>query len=174
MKTSLHGAVEKEFLDPSSSLSPISMLSKPLDPTDPLTLHLLGKGRVLLWPRTSDIENEVAQFIANFARRQRKDFVPSRDLVLALTEDEEGSDANGIRWLLANRRNLMDAEFAINLEGGGEDIQNGKPILMEVQTSGKVCVNFPPEAKSQGDPFLACERQRHLQARGRTDPFIPI
>ena len=85
---------------------------------------------------TSDMKNEVAEIVANFARLKREGFVPNRDLVLALTEDEEGGDANGIQWLLANRRDLIDVEFAINLEGGGGDIQNGKPILMEAQSKG--------------------------------------
>ncbi|HTY36819.1 MAG TPA: M20/M25/M40 family metallo-hydrolase [Bacteroidota bacterium] len=99
---------------------------------------------------TSDMKCEVADIVANFIRLKKEGFVPNRDLILALTEHEENGDANGVQWLLANRRDLIDAEYAINLEGGGGDIQDGKPILMEVQTSEKVYVSFQLEVKNKG------------------------
>ena len=99
---------------------------------------------------TSDMKCEDADIIANFIRFKKEGFVPNRDIILALTEDEENGDANGVQWLLANHRELIDAEFCINLEGGGGDIQKGKPILMEVQTSEKVYVSFQLEVKNKG------------------------
>lgn len=71
---------------------------------------------------TSDMKSEVAEIVANFIRLKKEGFVPKRDIILALTEHEEDGDANGVLWLLANRRDLIDAKFAINLEGGGGDI----------------------------------------------------
>jgi acetylornithine deacetylase/succinyl-diaminopimelate desuccinylase-like protein len=99
---------------------------------------------------TSDMKCEVADIVANFIRLKQEGFVPSRDIILALTEHEESGDANGVQWLLANRRDLIDAEFGINLEGGGGDMQHGKPNLLEVQTSEKVYVSFQLEVKNKG------------------------
>jgi acetylornithine deacetylase/succinyl-diaminopimelate desuccinylase-like protein len=99
---------------------------------------------------TSDMKCEVADIIANLIRLKREGFVPNRDIIVALTEHEESGDANGVQWLLANRRELIEAEFCINLEGGGGDLQQGKPTLMEVQTSEKVYVSFRLEVKNKG------------------------
>jgi len=99
---------------------------------------------------TSDMKCDDADIVANFIRLKNEGFVPDRDLILALTEDEETGDANGVQWLLANRRDLIDAEFAINLEGGSGDLQHSKPILVEVQTSEKVFVSFQLEVKNEG------------------------
>jgi acetylornithine deacetylase/succinyl-diaminopimelate desuccinylase-like protein len=99
---------------------------------------------------TSDMKCEVADIVANFIRLKKEGFVPNRDMILALTEHEENGDANGVQWLLANRRELIDAEFGINLEGGGGDIEKGKRVLLEVQTSEKVYVSFQLEVKNKG------------------------
>ena len=99
---------------------------------------------------TSDMKCEDADIVANLIRLKSEGFVPNRDMIVALTEHEENGDANGIEWLLAHRRDLIDAEFAINLEGGGGDIKDGKPILMEVQTSEKVYVSYQLEVKNRG------------------------
>ena len=115
---------------------------------DPFTF--LEKDGFFYGRGTSDMKCEVADIVANFIRLKKEGFVPSRDIILALTEHEENGDANGVQWLLANRRDLIDAEFGINLEGGGGDLQKGKPILMEVQTSEKVYVSFQLEVKNKG------------------------
>jgi len=47
--------------------------------------------------------------------------MPNRDIIVALTADEENGNANGVQWLLANHRDLIDAEFGINPDGGGGD-----------------------------------------------------
>ena len=99
---------------------------------------------------TSDMKSEVAEIVANFIRLKKEGFVPKRDIILALTEHEENGDANGVLWLLANRRELIDAEFVINLEGGGGDIQKGKRTLLEVQTSEKVYVSFRLDVLNKG------------------------
>ena len=99
---------------------------------------------------TSDMKCEDADIIATLIRLRSERFVPDRDLIVALTEDEEGGTANGISWLLTNRRQLIDVPFAINLEGGGGDLKGGKPFLMEVQTSEKVYVSFRLEVTNPG------------------------
>ena len=115
---------------------------------DPFTF--LEKDGFFYGRGTSDMKNEVADIVANFIRLKKEGFVPKRDIILALTEHEENGDANGVQWLLANRRDLIDAEFAVNLEGGGGDIEKGKPILLEIQTSEKVYVSFRLEVKNKG------------------------
>ena len=86
---------------------------------------------------TSDDKSMAAQFIANLIRLKEEGFRPDRDLILALTADEEGGDFNGVDWLLKNHRDLIDAEFAIN-EGGGGTIRKGKYVTNEIQASEKV------------------------------------
>src|SRR5919202_6234247 len=58
---------------------------------------------------TSDIKEEAADFVANLIRLKREGFTPDRDIILALTADEEGGPDNGVAWLLKNRRELIDA-----------------------------------------------------------------
>ena len=43
--------------------------------------------------------------------RRRKAIAPDRDIIVALTADEEGGTANGVDWLLQNAQDLIDAEF---------------------------------------------------------------
>src|SRR5919108_4142961 len=66
-----------------------------------------------------------AIFVANFIRYIEEGWKPDRDIVLALTADEELSDSphNGVRWLLAHHRELIQAELAIN-EGGAGVLRN--------------------------------------------------
>ncbi len=90
-----------------------------------------------------------AIFIANLIRMKKEGFIPDRDIIIALTADEEGGDHNGITWLLDNHRDLVDAEFAIN-EGGGGMIKKGEKILNGVQLSEKVYQSFQLEVKNPG------------------------
>src|SRR5882672_9063960 len=66
-----------------------------------------------------------AIFVANLIRMKKEGTVPDRDIILALTADEEGGDFNGVRWLLENHKNLINADYALN-EGGGGMAKDGK------------------------------------------------
>jgi acetylornithine deacetylase/succinyl-diaminopimelate desuccinylase-like protein len=90
-----------------------------------------------------------AIFVANLIRYKKEGFKPKRDLIIALTADEEGGTHNGVGWLLANKRELIDAEFALN-EGGGGTNREGKPYIQGVQVSEKMFVNFDFEATNAG------------------------
>src|SRR5919108_579564 len=68
---------------------------------------------------TSDDKAMAAIFVANLIRYRQEGFRPDRDIILALTADEEGGGFNGASWLAANHRDLVDAEFGINEGGGG-------------------------------------------------------
>jgi acetylornithine deacetylase/succinyl-diaminopimelate desuccinylase-like protein len=98
---------------------------------------------------TTDDKAMAAIWIANFVLMKRQGFIPRRDLIVALTADEEGGDHNGVRWLLANRRELIDAAFCLN-EGGGGRLDNGRRLANDVQLSEKMYQSFRLEAKSAG------------------------
>jgi len=100
---------------------------------------------------TGDDKYMAAAFVANLIRYKQEGFKPDRDLIVALETDEEILDANsvGIRWLLREHRDLIDAEFALN-EGGGVGLLNGKPLLSSFQISEKVSVSYRLEVKNPG------------------------
>jgi len=98
---------------------------------------------------TSDDKAMAAQFVANIIRLKEEGFRPERDLILALTADEEGGNFNGVDWLVKNHKDLIDAEFAIN-EGGGGNMRKGKYLTNEVQASEKVFQNFRLEVTNPG------------------------
>lgn len=99
---------------------------------------------------TSDIKEGDTFLVANFLRLKKEGFTPSRDLVLALTADEEGGDSNGIQWLIKNHRDLIDAEYCINTDAGDFETKQGKRLLLGLQTSEKNYVDFRLEVKSNG------------------------
>jgi acetylornithine deacetylase/succinyl-diaminopimelate desuccinylase-like protein len=98
---------------------------------------------------TSDDKAMAAMFVANLLRLKREGFNPTRDIIVALTADEEGGPANGVEWLLGNHRDLVDAAFVIN-EGGGGALRDGKPFLHSVQATEKVYVDFTIEVRNRG------------------------
>jgi len=100
---------------------------------------------------TADDKFMAAAFVANLIRYRQEGFKPNRDLIIVLSTDEEIGDANnlGIRWLLANHRELIDAEFALN-EGAGVGLKSGKPLRHGLQTSEKVPVNYRLEVRNAG------------------------
>ena len=99
---------------------------------------------------TTDVKNDDASLIANVIRLKKEGFVPNRDLIIALTADEEMGNANGVNWLVTNHRDLIDADFCINPDGGGGDMKNGKPVTLAIQTSEKIYISFNLETKNKG------------------------
>ncbi len=120
-------------------------------PRDPFTLHeengfFLGRG-------TSDDKAMASMFVANMLDWKREGWKPSRDIILALTADEESGDANGPEWLMKTRRQELDAAFAINEGGGGTLVgagMNVKPQLHSIQAAEKVYVDFTLTATNPG------------------------
>jgi acetylornithine deacetylase/succinyl-diaminopimelate desuccinylase-like protein len=98
---------------------------------------------------TSDDKAMASQFVANLIRLKEEHFVPDRDLILALTADEEGGTFNGAEWLVQKHKDLIEADFAIN-EGGGGNIRKGKYFTNEVQASEKVYQDFHLEVTNKG------------------------
>jgi acetylornithine deacetylase/succinyl-diaminopimelate desuccinylase-like protein len=98
---------------------------------------------------TSDDKDEAAIGVANFIRLKQEGYLPTRDLILALTADEEGGDHNGVQFLLAEHRDLIDAAFVIN-EGGGGAILAGRRAVNSVQAAEKVYQSFTLEVTNRG------------------------
>jgi acetylornithine deacetylase/succinyl-diaminopimelate desuccinylase-like protein len=99
---------------------------------------------------TQDMKSDDALLAATFIRLKREGFVPSRDLILALTADEEGGDHNGVRWLLNEHRDLIDAEYAINADSGGGQIKDGKRLFMGVQAAEKTYASYRLDVHNKG------------------------
>ena len=99
---------------------------------------------------TQDMKSDDAIWVAEFIRLKQEGFKPDRDLVLALTADEEGGTANGVDWLIKNHRDLIDAEFVLNSDGGGVDTRNGKPEIVSVDASEKLYADFQLKATNPG------------------------
>lgn len=90
-----------------------------------------------------------AIFVANLIQYKKEGFVPDRDIILALTTDEEGGDHNGAEWLVENKRDLVDAEFVIN-EGGMGELKDGKPSSLSMQLAEKTYQTYMLEIKDSG------------------------
>jgi acetylornithine deacetylase/succinyl-diaminopimelate desuccinylase-like protein len=104
-----------------------------------------------------------AIFVFNLTRYVREGLKPDRDIILALTADEEQSDSphNGVRWLLTNHRDLIDAEIAIN-EGGGGALRNGGPFRMGMQLSEKVYQTYQLEVVDPGGHSASPRRENAI------------
>jgi len=99
---------------------------------------------------TEDMKAGDALLVTSFIRLKREGYVPDRDLILALTADEEGGTANGVDWLLKNYRDWIDAEYAINLDGGEFERDGEKRLLAGLQASEKVYVDYRFESLNPG------------------------
>jgi acetylornithine deacetylase/succinyl-diaminopimelate desuccinylase-like protein len=99
---------------------------------------------------TGDDKAQAAVWIANLIRYKQEGFKPDRDIIVALTADEEGGGPySGIQWLLKNHRYLIDSEYALNEGGWGESL-DGKKISNDVQVSEKYVINFRFEVHNKG------------------------
>ena len=96
-----------------------------------------------------DDKAQVAIFTALVLQMKKDHATPDRDVVLALTADEEGGCCNGARWLFSNHRDLVDASFVLN-EGAFGFIRNGKPVANTIEATQKVVGGFTVTAKNRG------------------------
>jgi acetylornithine deacetylase/succinyl-diaminopimelate desuccinylase-like protein len=99
---------------------------------------------------TTDMKDGDAIMSATLIRMKKEGYVPSRDIILAMTADEEGGTSNGVDWLLKNHRELIDAEFVLNHDGGGVLTENGKPLFMDVNATEKLYGDFVLTATNPG------------------------
>ena len=105
---------------------------------------------------TSDTKGLAAVWIDILIRHARAGTRANRPLKIALTCGEETNGAfNGIEWLTANRRELIDAEFALNEGGGGTTdgkgvARGGKVVEQAIQVGEKTFANYQLEARNPG------------------------
>jgi acetylornithine deacetylase/succinyl-diaminopimelate desuccinylase-like protein len=99
---------------------------------------------------TEDMKEGDAILVANFIRLKTENFAPDRDLILALTADEEGGNFNGVDWLLKTHRDWIDAAYCINLDGGEFERKGETRLRAAVQASEKVYVDYQLESLNPG------------------------
>ena len=114
--------------------------------TDPFQLvqkdgYFYGRG-------TQDMKESDAIAVADFIRLKKEGFVPDRDIILALTADEEGGKSNGVVWLLENHRDLIDAEYALNPDSG--QVRPDKPLVVGFEATEKLYADFQVLATNPG------------------------
>jgi acetylornithine deacetylase/succinyl-diaminopimelate desuccinylase-like protein len=114
---------------------------------DPFTLSerdgfFYGRG-------TIDDKAMAAIYVALAIELAREKAPLERDVILALTADEEGGGQNGARWLVAEQRELVDAGLVIN-EGGHGALRGGKPFYLALQAAEKTSMNFELVARDKG------------------------
>jgi acetylornithine deacetylase/succinyl-diaminopimelate desuccinylase-like protein len=91
---------------------------------------------------TQDMKDGDTAMIMALIRCKKEGYVPNRDVILALTADEEGGTANGVDWLIKNHREWIDAEFVLNHDGGEIIAEHGKPQFMRVEASEKLYSDY--------------------------------
>jgi acetylornithine deacetylase/succinyl-diaminopimelate desuccinylase-like protein len=99
---------------------------------------------------TQDMKEADAIAVTDFIRLKQEGYVPNRDIILALTADEEGGKSNGVDWLLQNRRDLIDAEFVLNPDSGGVTTDHGKPLSVEFEATEKLYADYQVLATNPG------------------------
>ncbi len=116
---------------------------------------------------TQDMKDGDAIMMATLLRFRSEGYRPDRDIILALTADEEGGNANGVDWLLQNRRDLIDAEFVLNHDGGGVSLENGRGVQVDLTASEKVYADFDLTVTNPGGHSSAPPRENAIYSLAR-------
>src|SRR5216684_2341119 len=114
---------------------------------DPFTF--LEKDGYFYGRGTTDNKAGAAVLVADFIRLKQAGYKPQRDLILMLNGDEETA-GSCIAWVVANHRDLIDAEFALNTDAGGGVLRDGRRVMFVVQASEKVYATYVLEATDKG------------------------
>jgi acetylornithine deacetylase/succinyl-diaminopimelate desuccinylase-like protein len=91
---------------------------------------------------TQDMKESDAILVETLLRLHREGFRPDRDIILALTADEEGGKSNGVDWLIKNHRDLINADYVLNPDGGGVELHHGKATIFSVDASEKLYADY--------------------------------
>ena len=97
---------------------------------------------------TQDMKGSDAIAVADLIRLKKEGFVPNRDIILALTADEENGKSNGVDWLVKNRRELVDAEYVLNPDSG--QVHTDKPLTVEFEATEKLYADYQLMATNAG------------------------
>jgi acetylornithine deacetylase/succinyl-diaminopimelate desuccinylase-like protein len=91
---------------------------------------------------TQDMKSGDAILMTTLLRMKKEGYRPDRDIILALTADEEGGKSNGVDWLLKNHRELIEADYVLNHDGGGVELKSGKALSLDIDASEKLYADF--------------------------------
>ena len=92
----------------------------------------------------------IAQISATFIRLKKEGFVPDRDLIIAFSGDEE-TGMETTRLLAYERPDLAEAEFALNTDAGGGDLDvAGNALTYRIQAAEKTYVTWEITARNPG------------------------
>lgn len=112
--------------------------------------HLTEKDGFFYGRGTQDVKDSDAALVTSLILLKRSGFVPKRDIIVALTADEEGGADNGVDWLLKNRPDLVNASVVINPDAGGVQLKDGKPAELDFEATEKLYADFQLVATSAG------------------------
>jgi acetylornithine deacetylase/succinyl-diaminopimelate desuccinylase-like protein len=99
---------------------------------------------------TQDMKVGDAIMVTTLIRFKKEGYVPDRDIILALTADEEGGKFNGPDWLIKNHRDLIEAEFVLNHDGGVVRTDHGKPLMLPVDATEKLYGDYQLTVTNSG------------------------
>ncbi|MGC2110392.1 MAG: M20/M25/M40 family metallo-hydrolase [Candidatus Korobacteraceae bacterium] len=99
---------------------------------------------------TQDMKSDDVIFVVTLIRFMKEGYKPDRDIILALTADEEGGKSNGVDWLVRNHREMIDAEFVLNPDNGAVDTVKGKPLMVAMDATEKIYADYRLEVTSPG------------------------
>ena len=116
---------------------------------DPFTL--IEEGGYFYARGAYDDKAMAAALVDTLIRFQQAGYKPRRTVKIALTCGEETNGAfTGAQWLAANRRELIDAEFALNEGGGGDSDGKGNVLGQSVQVGEKTFATYRLETRNPG------------------------
>jgi len=105
--------------------------------------YFYGRGSI-------DMKSGDTFLIMTMIRLKQEGFKPNRDIIMALTADEEGGKSNGVDWLLKNHRDLVDAEFILNPDAGTFQMVGDKKSMTAIQASEKLYQDFELKVTNPG------------------------
>ena len=99
---------------------------------------------------TIDNKLGITMLSSTFIRLKKAGFVPTRDLIIAFSGDEE-TGMTTTKMLANDTPLLADAEFALNSDAGGGSLRaDGKAIAFHVQAAEKTYVSFELTVNNPG------------------------
>lgn len=99
----------------------------------------------------ADDKSQAAIWVDMLARFRREGYVPARTIRMALTCGEETAGAfNGAEYLVNQRRELIDAEFALNEGANGLLDAEGRHVMLNIQAGEKFPQNYRLEVTNPG------------------------
>ncbi len=100
---------------------------------------------------TADNKQGVTALVSTFLRLKAEGFVPTRDLILFFSGDEETAQQTSVLTVREHRA-LIDAEYALNSDAGGGtlDEKTGKPLYYYLQTAEKTYADYLLTTRNPG------------------------